>query len=469
MIKDERPIVVGIGEAVLDCYQDGTNRKELGGAPLIFAYHAAKTHCRGVMVSALGKNGSDKIDDIGNDIKKEVEKQGVSLVYNTVRDKPSGTVDVILKSNDPDKPEYYIEPDAAWSGIKYTNKLKELEKEVKAVYFGTLASSCGGTSKDTIDKFLKAVSEGRVIKAIIKSGALNKDPNVLLKIFDVNLRRDKKRKKRYSEGLIADYIGQCNVLKVNEKELKYLCGVAGIKKEANDKTGEKLMNLYPNVEILVLTKGKKGSTVFWRDDNTHEISSQSIHIRLKPKNTVGAGDAMVGAFVGELLNGKSISDSYYAAVLRSDMVCTNKDKNSMPKFTTTDFFFSYANVDFGIVDFFYNKFKNNGLDVWMDKYCRKAGEEYEMDIENAVKNRRVFVYFSSEAANKSKNVKKELYWARDSYEQDNDKKIVIIKLDDSPYPEELRGFLESFHYTRFRFYESLDNIFNNKLKHLYLY
>ena len=54
-LTDERPIVIGIGEALFDCFKDNTNsqddtnkREELGVAPLIFTYHAAKSHCKGV-------------------------------------------------------------------------------------------------------------------------------------------------------------------------------------------------------------------------------------------------------------------------------------------------------------------------------------------------------------------------------------------------------------------------------------
>lgn len=418
-IKDERPVVVGIGEVVMDCYPE----KKLGGAPLIFAYHAAKTHCQGVIISAVGTKD-------GNSIKDQVIDKGVIPVFNTVSDKPSGTVNVRFIQDDPNMPEYDIKPNAAWSEIKYTKKIKNWVDRTKAVYFGTLASSCGGTSKKTIDKFLKAVSDGKTIEKVIKNGFLDKDKNVLLKVFDVNLRQDEMNKEHITPEqtlVIIDYIKKCNVLKINKIELDVLREIEKIKENDCDKVGEILMNKYSNLEILILTKREEGSTIFWRDNNIEGVFCQSIRIRLKLKHNVGAGDAMVGAFIGELLNGESIPYAYNKAVKRANMVCKDEKKNSMPEIPGDDFFFSYADDDRDIVELFEKEFIKGGLTVWRDKNSRNLlDDNLWNDIFEAIERCGVFVYFSSEKANASPNVKKE----KEKAKQCN-KKILIIKLDDS--------------------------------------
>lgn len=417
-LKDERPIVVGIGEVVMDCYQDSPPK--LGGAPLIFAYHAAKTHCQGVIISAVGNKD-------GNSIKDQVIDKGVIPVFNTV-DKPSGTVDV---KGDPKKPEYDIKTDTAWTEIKYSEEnkegLEEFKNEASAIYFGTLASFCGGTSQNTIDEFLKAASDNKDIKEFIKDGCLDKSKNILLKIFDINLRSDKDGNKLYSDKLIKTYINECNVLKVNKTELVDLCTIAGISEKDSDKAGEALMNKYDNLEILILTKREEGSTIFWKDINMEGIFCQSIRIRLKLEHNVGAGDAMVGAFIGELLNGESIPYAYNKAVQRANMVCKDEKKNSMPEIPGDDFFFSYANDDKDIVELFEKEFIKGGLTVWRDKSSRNLlDDNLWNNIFEAIERCGVFVYFSSEKANASPNVKKE----KEKAKQCN-KKILIIKLDDS--------------------------------------
>ena len=155
-------------------------------------------------------------------------------------------------------------------------------------------------------------------------------------------------------------------MKVNEEEIKYVGRIYGIVEKESDKQGDKedsdaigkeLMEQYcSNIEILILTKGEKGSTVFWKDrdkENAKTIYSQSIHISVEPKETVGAGDAMVGAFIGELLNGRTKSEAHLFAALRADLVCK---EGSMPKIIGTDFFFSYSKKDKEVVDMFYSKF-----------------------------------------------------------------------------------------------------------------
>lgn len=440
--KDERPVVVGIGEVVIDHYFSDDSEK-LGGAPLIFAYHAAKTHCQGVIISAVGK-------DNGDSIKKQVIDKGVIPVFNTV-DKPSGTVDV---KGDPKKPEYDIKTDTAWTEIKYSEEnkegLEEFKNEASAIYFGTLASFCGGTSQNTIDEFLKAASDNKDIKEFIKDGCLDKSKNILLKIFDINLRTDKDGNKLYSDKLIKKYINKCNVLKVNKKELIDLCAIVGIKGNDSDKAGETLMNKYSNLEILILTKREKGSTIFWRDNNMEGIFCQSIRIKLKPEHNVGAGDAMVGAFIGELLNGESIPYAYIKAVQRANLVCKDEEKNSMPEIPGPDFFISYADKDRGIVEFFEKKFIKEGLTVWRDKSSRNLlDDNYWNDIFNAIDSCKVFVYFSSKYANASPNVKRERKRAIES-----NKKTIIIKLDNSQIePDEW----SEKSYQPFYFYEELDD------------
>lgn len=453
-LKDERPVVVGIGEVVMDCYENGTSK--LGGAPLIFAYHAAKTRCKGVIISAVGNEDDNSIKNQVNDnnIKNQVINKGVIPVFNTVGDKPSGTVEV---KGDLDKPEYDINTNAAWTEIKSTEEnekcLNDLSKEAKAVYFGTLASSCGGSSKDMIDKFIEDVSNGKTTQNIIKDGFLDQHNNVLLKIFDVNLRQDNKDKEHITTeqtSVINDYIKKCNVLKINKKELKLLHKNAQITETDDDKAGEMLMEQFGNVQILILTKREEGSTIFWRDSNMEGIFCQSIRIRLKPKHTVGAGDAMVGTFVGELLNGESIQIAYTKAVQRANLVCNDEKKNSMPEFNGKDFFFSFSKNDNVVVDLFYNKFtENKKYTVFKFNQDILPGEKSGISIPDAINNCHVFVFFSSSEANESDNVITEINIAKE-----NHKNIIIVKLDDSHYPESLKD-LEPIQYEIFELYQKL--------------
>lgn len=414
LFDNSKPCVVGIGEALLDRFKDGT--RKLGGAPMIFAYHAAQSNCNGVIVSAV------KNDKVGNSILEELGNHNITSEYIIPVNKRSGTVEV--DDTDPNDPKYEIKTDTAWTVIPNSNKLTKLVAETRAVYFGVLASFCGQEiTKPTIDAFLDAV------------------PKDCKKIFDVNLRwnRDKNNEHTvplYSDELIIEYVEKCNVLKVNNSELEYVCALFGISGNSYEKKCERFLEMKSNVQILILTMGEDGSSIYWRDEK-NEIATQSIRISVNLKNTVGAGDALAGAFIGELLCGASIPNAHYLAAQRSAHVC--KTGVSMPQITRSDIFISYSRKDENVVVFFCNKFKEKGFTVWRDKNMIDYGDEFMDEIEKAIEHCGIFVYFSSKDANKSKYVKQEIQTAKKFT-----KRIVPIILDDTPFPKGLRNKLKSF-------------------------
>ena len=77
--------VVGIGEALIDCFPNSDKEKELktrklGGAPTIFAYHAAQSGWKGMIISAIGD------DPNGKEIKRKIKKkQGLGACLETIK------------------------------------------------------------------------------------------------------------------------------------------------------------------------------------------------------------------------------------------------------------------------------------------------------------------------------------------------------------------------------------------------
>lgn len=423
--KDNREkYIVGIGEALLDIFLDGSRR--LGGAPLIFAYHAGETFGKGAIVSAIGD------DDEGKDILECVEKNSIDSKYLFTIKKHSGTVRV--NDIDPNDPKYDIATEVAWTEIPYEG-LDELAKKTAAVYYGPLASYCGETSKQTIDRFLEAV------------------PDDCWKIFDVNLRHNPKQNDKYTEPLFNETLIKyylenknfCNVLKVNKEELDYLCTICGVLgKLSNKKKSEALLELYPHVKILLLTLGEEGSAVFWRkkiekivENKKKEIDILSYHYYgvsvEQPLNSVGAGDALAGAFIGEILkeNKKDLSQvdvekAHTVAVRRSAQVC--ESGNSMPPIMHPDIFVSYSRKDENVVKSFCSLFNVQNWSVWRDKEKIDYGDNFPKIIEEAIHNCKVVVYFSSEDSKKSKFVAREIQIA--NREQ---KRIIPVILKKSDY------------------------------------
>ena len=90
-MKDNKPVVVGIGELLWDVLPTG---KRAGGAPINFVYHATQLGAEGYAVSAIG-------DDVfGAEIVQELDKNGICHLLGTV-EYPTGSVMVELKDGIP--------------------------------------------------------------------------------------------------------------------------------------------------------------------------------------------------------------------------------------------------------------------------------------------------------------------------------------------------------------------------------
>lgn len=433
--------VVGIGEVLIDKIvknKSNEDKQQLGGAPAIFAYHAAKSHCNGVIVSAIGLDKDGNADEVGKIIQNELQSNGLSNKYiYPVKGKPSGTV--IVDNSDVENPSYTIQTDVAWSRIPYTDELKELARNTKAVYYGVLASYVSGTTKNTIDKFLHDV------------------PNDCLKIFDVNIRRNpdkngKYTKALYSKKIILEYLRNCTVLKVNNEELEFLCRILQIKGGDVEKCYS-IMDLYQKIEIMIVTMGRYGSSIYWHPNKgSKEIAHSSLSMPVNLKNTVGAGDALAGAFIGLFLRGKTHVAAHQYAARRSEIVC--EAENSMPAVSQYDIFISYAHEDKGVVaEVFCKLFEALGFKIWRDTTNTECGDVFTDEIKQAIKNSEAVVFFSSHYSNDSTYVAQEIKCA-----VDNKKPVIPIKMDDSPYQGNIGALLNNIDYLDLnRFISSLNN------------
>ena len=178
-------IIVGMGEALWDVLPEG---KKIGGAPANFAYHVSQFGFDSRVVSAVGN------DELGDEILRVFNEKKLKTQIERV-DYPTGTVQVTL--DDEGVPCYEIKEGVAWDNIPFTDELKRLALNTRAVCFGSLAQR-NEVSRATINRFLDTMP----------------DIDGQLKIFDINLRQD-----FYSKEVIRESCQRCNVLKINDEEL----------------------------------------------------------------------------------------------------------------------------------------------------------------------------------------------------------------------------------------------------------
>ncbi len=288
-------IIVGMGEALWDVLPEG---KKIGGAPANFAYHVSQFGFDSRVVSAVGN------DELGDEIMSVFKEKKLNTQIERV-DYPTGTVQVTLDAEG--VPCYEIKEGVAWDNIPFTDELKRLALNTRAVCFGSLAQR-NEASRATINRFLDTMP----------------DIDGQLKIFDINLRQD-----FYTKEVLRESFQRCNVLKINDEELvtiSRMFGYPGI--DLQDKCWILLAKY--NLKMLILTCGINGSYVF----TPGNVSFQPTP-KVEVADTVGAGDSFTAAFIASILKGKSVAEAHAIAVQTSAYVCTKNGAMPIlpPEFT----------------------------------------------------------------------------------------------------------------------------------------
>ncbi len=290
----KKPVVIGIGEVLLDVYPDS---RKLGGAPANFAYHAALQGCDGFIVSAVGH------DPDGEEIISVLQAQHVPVDYIQRNAHASGLVTVTLENV---KPSYNIHQDVAWDYIDFTPELESLARTVNAVCFGSLAQRCEVSGK-TIIKFVNAVS-----------------PQAL-KVFDVNLRQH-----YFSRHILEQSLHAANILKVSDDEFDQFHEALQLNVSENN-IEDKLKNIMTifDIDSVLLSRGPDGCDLIEQESVIHEPACD-----LGPViDTVGCGDSLTAGFVAAILCGRTSVEALRHAVQVSGYVstCRGATPESLPK------------------------------------------------------------------------------------------------------------------------------------------
>ena len=276
---NKKPLIIGIGELLWDVLPTG---KKAGGAPVNFAYHAARFGGEAYAISAVGN------DPLGTEIIEEIDRIGIGYVIERV-DYPTGTVIVELRDGIPD---YTIIEGVAWDHIPLTEEMKQLAERADAVCFGTLAQR-SEESRITIQRLLSHV------------------PEEALRVYDINLRQH-----YYTRELIVASLRHCNVFKINDEELELLRGLFDLESDTMHDFCRRFVKLY-NLRYLILTAGANYSAVFTPDEESF-IDTPRVEV----VDTVGAGDSFTGAFIASILDGATLRNAHRIAVDHAAYVCT---------------------------------------------------------------------------------------------------------------------------------------------------
>lgn len=257
--------IAGIGEILWDYLPYG---RVLGGAPANVAYHVNALGGNGYIVSGIGN------DRDGRDILEKLDRLGINRQYITIHPAyPTGTARVEIDSEG--SANFTISENSSWDRIPLTPWLLKLAVQADAIVFGTLAQR-SETTKATIRKFVSTTR-----------------PEAF-RVLDLNLRYP-----HYSEESLHWSLEFCNILKLNENELKVIAQTLRFKGNLCQILEQVLDRFH--MEVIALTLGKEGSLLYSKKEHCSHNGYVTSMI-----DTVGAGDAFTAALILGVLEGLNL-------------------------------------------------------------------------------------------------------------------------------------------------------------------
>ena len=283
--------IIAIGEIVWDCLPAG---KQLGGAPLNFAFFAKELGAQAYAVCAVGN------DELGDETLHVAYATGVNLDFVQRNDLPTSRVLVTLDENG--IPQYEIVEGVAWDAVECPDSALELVRDASVICWGSLAQRTE-KSRQSVLSMLSAA------------------PASCLKVFDINIRQH-----YYSLEVIKNSLEYADILKLNEDELPLVAEMLGMT-GSEDAVISEIIERY-SLKYVVYTHGADFSRVYGAEG----LLSHQDTPKVKVADTVGAGDSFTAVLVTSLLQGRDIATAHALAVEVAAFVCTRHGAiNSLPE------------------------------------------------------------------------------------------------------------------------------------------
>ncbi|MDO4583131.1 MAG: carbohydrate kinase [Planctomycetia bacterium] len=266
--KKEKPIVIGLGEVLWDCFEEG---RKPGGAPANVAFQANQLGLDGRIVSRIGD------DALGEELLAFLQSQGLSTdLIQHDSSHPTGTVTVDKSIST--APVYTIHRNVAWEFLEFTDSLQAMTEKIAAVCFGTLAQR-SPTTRQTIHRFLDAL------------------PPSCLRVYDVNLRQND-----YSREILKTSFQKADVVKMNDEEWLVVAELFEQKRDSMVPFCQWLSETF-RIPRICITRGGDGCLMV--ESNPEEGAFHVIEVpgeKVEVADTIGSGDAFTAAWIDALLH-----------------------------------------------------------------------------------------------------------------------------------------------------------------------
>ncbi len=272
------------GEVLWDIFPE---HKKIGGAPLNVAL---RMHSMGIKTSVITRVGND---ELGNNILKHLEKEGVGI-HTCQIDHVYKTGEVVVTLDENNTATYEISEPVAWDFIEFSDAISKEVEQSDALVFGSLASR-NEVSRTTLLALLQKAK---------------------YKIMDVNLRPP-----HYSGNELLELMGKADFIKLNDEELEELCDLLQIQENDIENNIKSIANK-TNTSQICVTKGGKGATLFYDNEFYHNTGYKVIVV-----DTVGAGDSFLATLISNLILQENPQKSLDKACLIGAMVAGSEGAN----------------------------------------------------------------------------------------------------------------------------------------------
>jgi fructokinase len=252
----ERPVVIGLGEAVWDLFPDS---RRAGGAPGNVAYQVQQLGGQALVATRFGN------DEAGRALAAHLAGEGLDLSLIQWDDElPTGAVTVHLE--DPAHPHYTIHVPSAWDNLEATPEWLAAAARADAICFGTLAQR-DVRSRQTIHRLLDAASDDCLI------------------VYDINLRQN-----YYAKDWIERSIAASTIAKLNHDEAAILGPLLELPIDPRGFAAGLLTR--SSLEAVCLTRAENGCLVATREE-VIEVPGEKVEVA----DAVGSGDAFSAALI----------------------------------------------------------------------------------------------------------------------------------------------------------------------------
>ena len=265
--------VIALGELLIDFTGSGANGRDNplfeanpGGAPCNVLAMLVRLGRRAAFVGKVGE------DLFGRMLKAAIQECGIDASGLCLDPAAHTTLAFVQNAPDGDREfSFYRDPGA--DELLAPAELPETLEETRVFHFGSLS-----LTREPV----RAATRAAVERAAAAGAVISFDPNLRASLW--GSLSDARREMLWGCAV-------CQVLKVAEEELSFLTA-----EEQLGAGAEKLRRDFPNIRLLLVTRGRAGSATFWQD-----LRVDRPGWPVEAIDTTGAGDTFCGCCLHHIL------------------------------------------------------------------------------------------------------------------------------------------------------------------------